>query len=673
MAESDRKENPVLREFLCEYIPEITNKNPLFVKVFGPKFAKSQMRKNVLVVYSNESYSVEGYSAYHNGDERSITFCDTGKDKDELLTPDDVEKSSTISETALHESIHAILERSRQKCKEYGILGGTGLLERYLEVEIGRGLNEGFTEWMCEKLGFKPLAYYELTNFVRLIEMAIGTEKTMQLGKGGTQQNFPGILNMTRDDTNGLLSIADDLYITNKSITLGNNIISLLEEKSRIEHCSDDQKTEIQKKYDSNSHIIEKYFQNLLFIEYARNNQLEPNEETLIKFLREQEIPRLKERRSGLIVRFESFVIDRYFQRDLQKILGSSEISDDNIHKLIQMRSILNSMSVDIPDNMKNLKPPMSALVFREEYGKTINSYIKRSASENAEKYKKGELGLDELVQNTDKMFGNVNGLGEEALKQFSKAITSDKDFSSEVMDILMYAYRNSDNEDIIKRLSKASIYKLKSKGTELDISSSVIYDQENMFERYNTQGKMLRSSEEEFEFDFTGKPLDSGKDEYELAINNFLELRKRVFEKNPNAKIHIVSRNIVIQDGDNMEFYFIDDGNLIPMVVEKQMDLQFDNTDRIQVQDETANLPVKLSNWSRIVNFVKRKFNEFRNSGKDGVPNYVDKSTPGQVVFDTSGIKENMDRYRVPGVSGKVQEINSSNRDNRETDDMLR
>ena len=44
MAESDRKENPVLREFLCEYIPEITNKNPLFVKVFGPKFAKSQMR-----------------------------------------------------------------------------------------------------------------------------------------------------------------------------------------------------------------------------------------------------------------------------------------------------------------------------------------------------------------------------------------------------------------------------------------------------------------------------------------------------------------------------------------------------------------------------------------------------------------------------------------------------
>ena len=204
MRENNRIENNELRKFLAKHIPELLNDNKLFLKIYGDNFASQKVLSNVLRVYSNETVGLEQVAGYCNSDKKEVTICSSGEEG-QLLSQKDIEENKDLEETVLHEYIHAILAKSSRECKNYGLIGGTGILERYKNGELGRGLNEGFTEWMCEKTGFKPKAYPIHVDEVKLLEAAIGTERVMELGKGNIRERFPRIMDMTYDDIKELL------------------------------------------------------------------------------------------------------------------------------------------------------------------------------------------------------------------------------------------------------------------------------------------------------------------------------------------------------------------------------------------------------------------------------------------------------------------------------------
>ena len=133
--QNSKLSNSVVREYVYDFVPEVLNTNSIFVKVFGKKFAKSRIQSGILIVYTNEDPKKSGYAGCHNGRDKSITICREGKDGN-ILSPKDILNDEEIEEIMFHESIHAILNRTNKECKKYGIIDGTGILERYKNPRI---------------------------------------------------------------------------------------------------------------------------------------------------------------------------------------------------------------------------------------------------------------------------------------------------------------------------------------------------------------------------------------------------------------------------------------------------------------------------------------------------------------------------------------------------------
>lgn len=73
-------------------------------------------------------------------------------------------------------------------------------MEQILEVEIGRGLNEGLTNWIVRKTGLPTNGYRTLTNFMEELELAIGEDNVMEMGKGNLCERIPKLLKIDYDE-----------------------------------------------------------------------------------------------------------------------------------------------------------------------------------------------------------------------------------------------------------------------------------------------------------------------------------------------------------------------------------------------------------------------------------------------------------------------------------------
>lgn len=666
MAKSDRIDNPAIREYLYKFVPQKLNQNPLFVKVFGEDFANKRIRSNLIVAYSNEPVTIKGYAGYHTGVEKSITLCSSGKDG-QLLTPEDIANDEELQEIVLHESVHAIFDRTIKECKELKIHYGTGLLERYKNAdgtlsELGRGLNEGFTEWMCEKAGYKTRAYPELTNFIRLIEVSIGTERTMKLGKGGIKQRFPEILKLSQDEVNILLGKADQLYIVNQQLQTANSLKHSLE---RL--LSENESLEDQKKIEEDiSEVEESYFVNPLFLNYLRLNKLEASRETLVKYLSEKAIPQYNNQRNTEIIQIESFMLDRYFIKDLKRIFSSSTISKSDFENVRRIVSLLNTNLDSIPESLTENKSEFSVIYVKENYEKLAQRYLIQLTKETSEKYMSGKLGVRSFIEEIKQLCNNDPNKTQKFINEFIKNVAPE--FRNDFEEIINRIWKFSDNDLFMRKVTETSIYKLKSQNPERNLSTSVIFDRENFFDRIGGSN-IVDNINGDPNFVFTEDM--SINNEYKMVMENFQKLKEEVFEKNPKAKIHIVLREVIVQDGEELRFYLIDKGELVPMRVEEKLDIQFKQDEKEEKRDETALTPVKVGFFASVTNKFKKMMNIFRNRGKDGAPNYIDEDE-GRIVFEQKESDNKMDAYRVEDFDKKLAEKRAKEKREKSQEDYI-
>ena len=80
-------------------------------------------------------------------------------------------------------------------------------------------------------MGYETIAYPELTDLVRMIEIAIGTENTMKLGKGNIKKRVTEIMNMTDTELMIFLASCDNVYIYDSEIRNLKRIKDVLENK----------------------------------------------------------------------------------------------------------------------------------------------------------------------------------------------------------------------------------------------------------------------------------------------------------------------------------------------------------------------------------------------------------------------------------------------------------
>lgn len=340
----------------------------LFTKTFGKKFARRSYDLNVSRVYTNEE-NPKG-SGYYSEEDHSINICASGVNG-ELLSIEDIENSEALQETTLHESVHGILEKSKKECKKLGIKSGTGMFEKYegkegKDKELGRGINEGLTNWIVSKTGMRTTGYPELTNIVRQIELAIGPEKTMRLAKGDIRNKIPKLLQMEKDECKEFIAKTDSFYDFKKKIREEERIISEHEKKlMEIEGESanyEDAKMQIA------NHIEE------------RN-----------KLVRES---------IDVLLDIEDTIYTKYFKKEFDELTKQDEIPREKLLKFINLRNLMHNHD---RNNLGNV------IDFQEKIDQMRRVFLDEKAYMIEAKANMGTLSISEFSE-TRELFERCGG-----------------------------------------------------------------------------------------------------------------------------------------------------------------------------------------------------------------------------------------------------------------------
>ncbi len=666
MSKDERIENPKVREYIYDFFPKKTNSNPLFVKVFGKSFSRRQIRKELLTLYTDEPMGPECYLGYHTSGDKSITICKSSyQSSKDLLTPKDIETSIHIQETVVHESVHAILERNRRECKQRNIQSGTGILERYdNDSELGRGLNEGFTEWMCGQFGYETKSYKELTNFVRLIEVSIGTERTMELGKGDIERRLPEILGINVDEVRLLLAKSDSLYQANKQLTIYNGLKNYLDRK--LHHSANYTQEELdadEKKYGP---YIEGCIEFKGYLDYLNKNNLDISQETVYQWLKDSYIPSEETIKAKSIIDFESQILNTYFLKDIERVFETGEnLSREDYLRYKKIVSLL-ATDYKIPDEIKKSKEKYTSLLVKDELKNITEKCLKRFALEDTEKYKNGRLSLSELIESAQELYLN-EGDQVKHFKAFFDVVSPENSIKmTELCLYLSQALKRSEEKgkdaktSLLKEIDgygESRVYGITDDTRFLSIA--LIWGKGGICDsQHAIQDSCLESESQEPFFDLT----DTGQ--YPKMLANFDKIKKAAFEKNPNCKIHIVSSEIIIENGDKCSFFHVcPNGDIVPMTVVSHNDLQFSERTKEERSQENQMLAVSepsVGIFATFTNAIKKGLHRITSGRNGGRPNYIQENgeIPGKIQFSTRPPKSisTIDSYRVEDYDEKLK-----------------
>lgn len=225
-------ENEELKQYLISFAENALNDFEPFINVFGKDFVRKRLSANLDNIFINISIKDENTRPYYCMDKDSIynNCIIINTVADHPLTISDIENNPKLQHQLLHELIHAIFRKTEEECQNLDIEDCTGILEFYSNgSELGRGLNEGLTEWICYKAGYRGIeAYPSEINIIRMLELAIGEENIIKLANGDIKGNVSNLLQMDIWECKYTLSLIDRIYENEKAIyeTYGSIITS---------------------------------------------------------------------------------------------------------------------------------------------------------------------------------------------------------------------------------------------------------------------------------------------------------------------------------------------------------------------------------------------------------------------------------------------------------------
>lgn len=413
-------ENEEVKEYLIKFVLNDLDNCPLFKRVFGKNFARKSLELNLEKVYTNEFSLI--MSGYRNRKDSSITIC-TNKENDTILSVDDIERNPNIKAIIMHEALHAILSKSKIFCRINKIKAGTGILEYYENgTELGRGLNEGLTNWITNKTGHPIYSYKELTSYIKMIKLARGEERVMKMAKGNIFGNVINQLGMKKSEALSFLSLTDEIYCLGDLIINAEEIIHLLNMKD-----DENARIELDKNEYYNAVVNSQEYKQIVKESNSSGDII-----TQMAYFKDI-IERKKKELGKENAKIVRIIYEKYFKKTLERLVKKKDIS------LIDLEAYdyIVKNKLDFP-GMED---------FKENYDKLDSKYFQKICEEVQLDYESGNLtGFKikayEIISNRGRYPINVN-----FFNRVAKMIDS-KDPDS-ILNLLYLTYIGEDIENI--------------------------------------------------------------------------------------------------------------------------------------------------------------------------------------------------------------------------------
>jgi len=580
------RENLEVKEFIIDYASSNLDGCSLFSDTFGEGFAKKRLSKNIKKVYTNAKS--QNRAGICDIDKESITIY-KGEEEGLILTVEDVKSDKELSETSGHEAVHAVLRRTQKECEEQNIKMGTGMLEIYHDgTELGRGLNEGLTNWIWGKTGNKTTTYHILTGRIELLELAIGQENVMQFGKGNIRQNIADKLKMTEIDTVNIIGIGDDIYRYERRKEQLKRIIAALKNRTR-----DDEPSKFLDKQELMQELsgdYGAYFTLLHQNEAPINGTIEDQINYFLNLSSYQDKFLQK-----YMAEFNEIVVSKYFTHEMENLRSVSGIGLKTMERLDRINFLLgNIREKDMGPQVKEFKK------FYSEMEQQVFDGVVDMAKKDLKEGRLTGKRIAELERLT-----NRGRLGKEPI------YVADRRFIDEIAGIVNPKKREAVSELLCNLISKgevedASEYEIETINTgEKKVylykkSGEVV----SIFDDYY-MGQLESSNNEEEMFQFTVELNENMQD----IIASFNKLSDSVLSKDSDADIKILNRLISIHTRNEDQYYYIQHNNIVRVKKERR------KSENVNVASEKENALVVQNNGilDRIQRAIRAKFDNIR------------------------------------------------------------
>ena len=607
-----RVENPELKPQIEAFVIETLENCKLFVDTYGRGFAAKRLATNFKTVFTDE-LNKKARGQYALGTSGIMTLFMEGI-KGNLLTFEDIKNKDDL-QTVLHESIHAIFNKTPKECKDAGIRMGSGIHELYEDTELGRGLNEGFTNWVCDKAGFKTMSYPTLTNLINILEMAIGPEKVMQFGKGNITKNISNLLGMTPTDCQTFLSYADQIYNYEDKATDYSNLASILRRKTVFENekaktpelTMDDSLAEELQSLQNNFEYTN-LLNNLYYMTFVQENNLKPElEGSKLKYFEHQkEFFQGKAKEMDHTIKGE--ILSKYFMKELGEVVNTGNSTVEQYKRYSKLSNLLYTYG-EIKDQ--------TMVTFKENFGILRKQFYDRAENDIKNALKNGTLTPEKITQYRDATFEGNQYDPSDFNTMLAKIMLPENPYAYEAL------FRTISCQNMIPELFNYRILELEgSKGQK----TNLFFDTKNgvHFARYIASPKTFLASSEiedkEHLFDMTLNELQSIQE----IVNNFLMLKDEICQRNPNTHLQIVEGVVVsTEEGKSPSFYVLDGNNwnhahvteYVPQNVKtsRASSLQIDSIDTSAIKetekDKNALDTITKNPFKRFFQELKRRF----------------------------------------------------------------
>lgn len=580
----EKRENPEVREFIVNYSADKLDSCPLFTKVFGEGFARRTLLQNVRTVYTNAKS--KDSSGSYIGDVINIF---KGEEDGPLLSVSDIENDEDLLEVSEHECIHAVLRKSDEECTAHNMEFGSGILEYYNNgTEIGRGFNEGLTNWVLKKTGIKATTYEILTACVDKVEMAIGEERTMRLGKGDIRGNAVKQLGMTEEETLSLLTYTDNIYVSmrrGRELKRIINALTNLENKEEI--VSDEMRNQL-------AILLETDYLTYTNLIPENADYLMKNKSDTVQKEIDYITPRWKaeaERTYNNLYKFEDLIVGKYFLAEIEETIDSGEISITRAKRFDEINRMLScNPKKELGENIGK---------FKEAYEKLTERITMSLIAEAKKEFQEGRLTgkkIDELEKLSNR--GRFNIVDDEYevdrvfLSEIAEMINPDKNRA--VKELLCELTKNGRLDEIEEyeistvNMEEEEIYVFSKNGKIMGYSNGAV--------TYN----QCRSEITNDELDYT---MDEDEDE-KAVIEAFDEMRQSILENDPNAEFRIINRIIATYSEKGDSFYYIKSNQIVPIMMNNEETL------KVNVASNKDNLLAvkKESIFAKIQRVIKEK-----------------------------------------------------------------
>ncbi len=410
------------------------------------------------------------------------------------------------------------------------------------KVEIGRGANEGLTEWLCSKLGYdlSNSGYKTEMNYINQLEQAVGEENILRFGKGNPKE-IAKILQLSTKELPEFLGKIDqinaDLYRSNKY----GNIVNALTILNQIGSYSSAEQISWAENYLEKSDTYRGIENDPDYIQFLQERSLASTETAKQNYF-EQKLEEIQSSRKQNIADIDNEIFDRYFKGEYEQIRRAGTISDKLFEKYSKLSQAINTTDAKYDGEYMG-----DITGFNRDFILLRQRQFSQFINEQVEKINNGTFAMEDINEAKKKIqeFYPENGIDEvgyqERYNEFLGEVLGEENKSA-VINLIQQLESTG-------KLNELPQYQIIATETQPQNSSR---SQEN-----STKGNIVLKN---------GKiiPEEMTLSEYSGIASAFEKFKQTVQAIDPNAKIEWSGKNIAVSSGNAVSFFRIENNEIV-------------------------------------------------------------------------------------------------------------